>query len=180
MPVLFTMGYRSRSLRTRSCRAQQASVRQKLPSPSQRVVRRWMSLIARSSRGRGRQEHVAGGTAAPSCLGGEGGIRGMFLAGALGKSPHRIVLPPFLSQLLGGASLLLCWGCSSVGPSLRDCSGRSGSGNLLQSGFCRQMQSGGVFFPLHKACLRCFPKLSMQICKRSSLVPQNKLDEICQ
>lgn len=39
---------------------------------------------------------------------------------------------------------------------------------------------GFGFFPLHKACLRCFPKLSMQICKRSSPVPQNKLDEICE
>lgn len=145
MPVLFTMGYGSRSLRTPSCRAQRALVRQKLPSPSQRVVRRWTSLIARSSRGRWRQERVAGGTDAPNCLGGVGSITGVFLAGALGKSPHRIVLPPFLSQSLGGASLLLCWGCSSVGPLLRDCSGRSGSGNLLQSGFCRQMQ-GFWFF----------------------------------
>lgn len=189
------ISYRSCSLRTRSGRAQRpcsrvrqprclggTSVRRRLPSPSQRVVRRWMCMIARSSRGRWRQEHAAGGTAPPSpqwCrLGGERGIGGVFLAGALGKSPHHAVLPPFLSQLL--EELLSCGrvgAASSVGPLLQDCSGRSGGGNLLQSGFCRQMQG---FFPLPKACLCCFPKLSMQICKRSSPVPQNKLGEICQ
>lgn len=64
---------------------------------------------------------------------------------------------PFPLSVAGGASLLLCWDCSSVGPALQDCSGRSGGGNLLQSDFCSQMQGFGFFFsPLPKACLRRF------------------------
>ena len=128
--MLFMMGYRSCFLHIRSCRAQRpcpsvrqprhlggASVQRRLPSPSQRVVRRWMSLIARSSRGRWRQERAAGGTAPPSprwcCLGGEKGIGGVFLAGALGKSLHRVVLPPFLSQSLG-EHLSCCVGAAAA------------------------------------------------------------------
>jgi len=60
-----------------------ASLRRRLPSSSQRVVRRRMSPTTRSSRGRWGQGDTAGG-AAP-----------------LGRAPRGMVLPPFLSHSPG-------------------------------------------------------------------------------
>lgn len=170
--MLFMTGYRSCSLRTWSgharwpCplvrqprRLRGASVCRRRPSPCQRVICRWMSLIARSSRGRWRQEHMqleAEVVRAPSVPPGRrGGHRGGVSGWDTGQVSASRSFTPFSLSVAGGASLLLCWGCSSVGPALRDCSGRSGGGNLLQSDFCSQMK-GGVFFPLPQACLRRF------------------------
>lgn len=123
---------------------------------------------------------MAGGTAPASpwwChLGGERGIRGMFLAGALGESLRCTVLPPFLSQLLG-EHLSCCVEAAAVWGHHCGLWWEEWGWKPFTKWF---LQTNAGFFPLHKAYLRCFPKLSTQICKRSSPVPQNKLDEICQ
>lgn len=64
-----------------------------------------------------------------------------------------------------------------ISPSLGKLLSCCGGGNFYKAVSADKCRG---FFPLRQACLRCFPKLSLWICDRSSPGPQNKPAEICQ